>query len=56
MDVKAKITIEIDVTDFVNDNDYTFPEAEMKVQEIISDAISDDLCYPDKIKVEITND
>ena len=52
----AKVTFEIEVTDFVEDKDLTIPEAETQLEELISESVGNKLQYPDNFKIEITND
>ena len=51
--MKAKIEIEIDVTDFVEDENLTIPDAEGKIREIVQDMFCDNLQPPDKISITI---
>jgi transcription elongation factor Elf1 len=51
--MKARISFELEVQDFVEDSDYTFPEAEEKIREMIELAIAAEWHFPDNLKVEI---
>ena len=51
--MKAISTVEIDVTDFMEDENLTIHEAEIKIKQIIEDAISNVLAYPDSTLVSI---
>ena len=54
--MKAKITFEIKIGDFLADYNYTIPQAEIEIEELITDAVAEVLDYPDRIKIEITNE
>ena len=51
--MKARISFELEVQDFVRDNDYTFPEAEEKIREMIELAIAAEWHFPDNLEIEI---
>lgn len=51
--MKAIIKFEIEITDFVTDNDYTFLQAEDEIREIIENAISHELACPDELVIKI---
>ncbi len=51
--MKAKVTFEMDVTDFVNDSDYTFPEAVGKLKELIEEGVESQWLDLYNLKVEI---
>ena len=51
--MKAKISFEIDVQDYVDDSDLTIPKAEERLKEEIADLIQNIVHYPDNFKIEI---
>lgn len=53
--MKATVKFEIDVTDFVEDQNLTIPSAEEMLEEIISNAISENLAFPDEFDIKIND-
>lgn len=51
----AKVEIKIDVKDFVEDEDLTFPQAEEKIKEMVDEMVNTHIGNTKEIKVEISD-